>query len=389
MHVPLRGARRSCARTGFEWLVPALRPRARHRLLRSLPKELRRSLVPVPEIAAAVLERPAAAPRAAADGAVARARAGARRARRARRVGPRAAARRTCGCASGSRTTTARAGRRGRGPRRAARARCARGCARSCPPRRPALERTRAARLGGRRAAARRDAARAPGGACAAIRRWSTRGRRWAWRLWRRRRRSRGRCGRARGGCCVLTVPSPPRSSRPARQRGPRWRSPARRTASLARGARGRAGRRVDALVARGRRPGVGRGAFAALRATLPGELADADGRGARAGRGVLDAAREVERRAGGAAAARSRRRARDVRASCGRLVHPGFITSAGVARLGDLVRYLRGGARRLDRLPDATAADRDRSGDPRARGAASRARLGRRRSAGCSRSCA
>ena len=41
--------------------------------------------------------------------------------------------------------------------------------------------------------------------------------------------------------------------------------------------------------------------------------------------------------------------------------MHPGFITSAGVERLEDIVRYLRAAARRLDRLPDATAADRDR----------------------------
>jgi len=49
------------------------------------------------------------------------------------------------------------------------------------------------------------------------------------------------------------------------------------------------------------------------------------------------------------------------VQRQLGRLVHPGFITSAGVSRLDDIVRYLRAAARRLDRLPDATAADRDR----------------------------
>ena len=31
------------------------------------------------------------------------------------------------------------------------------------------------------------------------------------------------------------------------------------------------------------------------------------------------------------------------------------------LSRLDDIVRYLRAAARRLDRLPDATAADRDR----------------------------
>ena len=68
----------------------------------------------------------------------------------------------------------------------------------------------------------------------------------------------------------------------------------------------------------------------------------------------------------------------RDVQRQLGRLVHPGFITSAGVERLDDVVRYLRAAARRLDRLPDATAADRDRmTHDPRARGALASARVG------------
>ena len=40
---------------GFDWLVPALRPELVTALIRSLPKELRRPLVPVPEVAAAAL----------------------------------------------------------------------------------------------------------------------------------------------------------------------------------------------------------------------------------------------------------------------------------------------------------------------------------------------
>ena len=42
---------------GFDWLVPALREELVTALIRSLPKELRRSLVPVPEVVAAVLAR--------------------------------------------------------------------------------------------------------------------------------------------------------------------------------------------------------------------------------------------------------------------------------------------------------------------------------------------
>jgi ATP-dependent helicase HrpA len=42
---------------GFEWLVPALRAELVTALVRSLPKDLRKRLVPVPEVTAKVLER--------------------------------------------------------------------------------------------------------------------------------------------------------------------------------------------------------------------------------------------------------------------------------------------------------------------------------------------
>ena len=41
--------------------------------------------------------------------------------------------------------------------------------------------------------------------------------------------------------------------------------------------------------------------------------------------------------------------------------MHPGFISATGTERLPDVVRYLRAAGRRLERLPDAVAADRDR----------------------------
>jgi ATP-dependent helicase HrpA len=43
--------------------------------------------------------------------------------------------------------------------------------------------------------------------------------------------------------------------------------------------------------------------------------------------------------------------------------VAPGFATRAGAARLGDLQRYLRAAARRLDRLPDGLGADAQKMG--------------------------
>ncbi|HEX6388434.1 MAG TPA: ATP-dependent RNA helicase HrpA, partial [Solirubrobacteraceae bacterium] len=56
VHVPLTalGALRD---VGFDWLVPGLRLELVTALIRSLPKELRRPLVPVPDVAAQLLER--------------------------------------------------------------------------------------------------------------------------------------------------------------------------------------------------------------------------------------------------------------------------------------------------------------------------------------------
>ncbi|KWX21655.1 ATP-dependent helicase [Mycolicibacterium wolinskyi] len=50
-----------------------------------------------------------------------------------------------------------------------------------------------------------------------------------------------------------------------------------------------------------------------------------------------------------------------DVRSQLDRLLPNGFVTIAGVARLADLVRYVTAAARRLERLPHAIAADRER----------------------------
>jgi len=50
-----------------------------------------------------------------------------------------------------------------------------------------------------------------------------------------------------------------------------------------------------------------------------------------------------------------------DIRAQLGRLLPTGFVTATGAARLADLTRYLTAIARRLDRLPQGVAADRER----------------------------
>ncbi|MEE9244415.1 MAG: DUF3418 domain-containing protein, partial [Mycobacterium sp.] len=50
-----------------------------------------------------------------------------------------------------------------------------------------------------------------------------------------------------------------------------------------------------------------------------------------------------------------------DVRAQLARLMPTGFVAVAGVGRLGDLTRYLTAMSRRLERLPQAVNADRQR----------------------------
>ena len=76
----------------------------------------------------------------------------------------------------------------------------------------------------------------------------------------------------------------------------------------------------------------------------------------------VLDEAAELRRRLDELPADPALQPARlDIARQLGGLVHPGFVAAAGAGRLPDVVRYLRAALRRLDRLPDAVAADRDR----------------------------
>jgi ATP-dependent helicase HrpA len=117
----------------------------------------------------------------------------------------------------------------------------------------------------------------------------------------------------------------------------------------------------VDWLVERFGGPAWDAESFARLHAGVAGNLVEALEATLVKAADVFDATREVERRLDALAVSPFEEARRDVQRQLGRLVHPGFITSAGVARLDDVVRYLRAAARRLDRLPDAVAADRDR----------------------------
>jgi ATP-dependent helicase HrpA len=101
---------------------------------------------------------------------------------------------------------------------------------------------------------------------------------------------------------------------------------------------------------------------FARLRDHVAGDLAEATERAVRDAVAILAAAREVEQRLAPLARAPALAPAReDVERQLRRLVHPGFIAETGVRRLPDVERYLRAASRRLERLPNAPGPDLDK----------------------------
>jgi ATP-dependent helicase HrpA len=73
---------------------------------------------------------------------------------------------------------------------------------------------------------------------------------------------------------------------------------------------------------------------------------------------GVLAIANGVDLRLAGLRAPSLAPSITDIERQLARLVRPGFVAATGVGRLPDLMRYLEGIERRLDKLP--TGADRD-----------------------------
>ncbi len=118
----------------------------------------------------------------------------------------------------------------------------------------------------------------------------------------------------------------------------------------------------VDALVGEVGGPAWSEHGFDALRAHVASRLPAKAAAVAAQVVEVLDAARELGLRIDALGADPALQPARlDVAAQLGGLVYPGFVTAAGADRLADITRYLRAAARRLERLPDAVAADRDK----------------------------
>jgi ATP-dependent helicase HrpA len=117
----------------------------------------------------------------------------------------------------------------------------------------------------------------------------------------------------------------------------------------------------IDALVDEAGGPAWDAASFARLRDHVAGELADRTAALAEGVVRVLDLAREVQGRLDGLRAAPLQDARRDVQAQLDALVRPGFVAEAGAARIADVERYLRAAAQRLERLPGALGADRDR----------------------------
>jgi ATP-dependent helicase HrpA len=117
----------------------------------------------------------------------------------------------------------------------------------------------------------------------------------------------------------------------------------------------------VDALVAAAGGPAWDAAAFARLRDHVAGELGEETLRVATGVVEVLDAASDVSQRLQALRADALQEARQDVARQLGRLVYPGFVAATGAARMPDVLRYLRAVARRLERLPDNPAVDRDR----------------------------
>ncbi len=119
----------------------------------------------------------------------------------------------------------------------------------------------------------------------------------------------------------------------------------------------------ADLLVAQAGGPAWDEAGFAALRAHVAGELAETAVAALAQLVRILAAARDVRVRLealAGAPPTLAHARA-DVAAQLARLVRPGMLVDAGVERLPDLERYLRAAERRLERLPEAPGTDRAR----------------------------
>ncbi|MCU1359409.1 MAG: ATP-dependent helicase HrpA [Ilumatobacteraceae bacterium] len=101
--------------------------------------------------------------------------------------------------------------------------------------------------------------------------------------------------------------------------------------------------------------------AFAALVRVARNEMATRASSALRTAATAAGAARDIEARLAKLVAPAVQASADDVRAQLRRLVRPGFVTATGLDRMDDVLRYLRGLDRRLDKLPDDPLRDQSK----------------------------
>jgi ATP-dependent helicase HrpA len=132
----------------------------------------------------------------------------------------------------------------------------------------------------------------------------------------------------------------------------------------------------ADALMDEAGGPAWDAAGFARLRDHVAGSLADRTVAIMRDVVAILAARADLHRRMESLVAPPLRDARQDVAEQLGHLVFAGFVTATGAARLPDIVRYLHAADRRLERLPDAVAVDRDRMHAVRALEAEQRERI-------------
>ncbi|MQA97200.1 MAG: ATP-dependent RNA helicase HrpA [Streptosporangiales bacterium] len=116
----------------------------------------------------------------------------------------------------------------------------------------------------------------------------------------------------------------------------------------------------TDALMAKAGGPAWDEAGFDRLRDAVRADLYDTLADVVAKVEPVLGEAREVDKRVKGSVSPVLLPALTDVKEQMSRLIYPGFVTVTGAARLPDLRRYLRAVVQRLDKLPGNPARDRE-----------------------------
>ncbi|MDX6732943.1 MAG: ATP-dependent helicase HrpA, partial [Baekduia sp.] len=117
----------------------------------------------------------------------------------------------------------------------------------------------------------------------------------------------------------------------------------------------------ADALIDEAGGPAWDEAGFARLRDHVAGGLAMRTARVMKDVVAILGARADLHRLMETLVAEPLRPARQDVAEQLGGLVYPGFVAATGAVRLPDVLRYLRAAERRLERLPDVVPVDRDR----------------------------